>query len=199
SVSTLSFPSRQRRVNEPRCLGLELPEDSMFRYVAPALVLTLSLTTGISAQQLATVQGTVVDNSQGVLPGVSVTAIETGTGRQVTTVTDDRGRYRFENLNPGVYTLRMLLTGFATVEIATVAPTTMAVAALQETVTVTSESPLVDLTSSQVAGNIDRRQMEELPLQGRNWQELSLLVKGITANSVNERPGVDRDDQFQLN
>ena len=41
--------------------------------------------------------------------------------------------------------------------------------------------------------------MEELPLQGRNWQELSLLVKGITANSVTERPGVDRDDQFQLN
>jgi hypothetical protein len=144
-----------------------------------------------------------------VLPGVTVTATETSTGRQSIALTDERGRYRFDNMNPGVYTLRMSLSGFATVEVArlellvgtnaTVPTTTMAVAALQETIVVTSESPLVDLTSSQVAGNIDRRQMEELPLQGRNWQELSLLVKGITANSVTERPGVDRDDQFQLN
>jgi hypothetical protein len=41
--------------------------------------------------------------------------------------------------------------------------------------------------------------MAELPLQGRNWQELSLLVKGITVNNVDQRPGVARDDQFQLN
>ena len=51
--------------------------------------------------------------------------------------------------------------------------------------TVTAEAPLVDTSSSQVAGNVDRRQMEELPLQGRNWMELSKMVKGITANDVN--------------
>jgi hypothetical protein len=181
----------------------------MLRLMVPVLALALWLPAHVSAQQLATIQGTVVDDSRGVLPGVNLTATETGTGRQVVAVTDDRGRYRFDSLNPGVYTLRLSLSGFTTVEIArlellvgtnaTVPATTMAVAALQETVVVTSESPLVDLTSSQVAGNIDRRQMEALPLQGRNWQELSLLVKGITANSVAERPGVDRDDQFQLN
>ncbi len=55
------------------------------------------------------------------------------------------------------------------------------------------------MTSSQVAGNVDRRQMEELPLQGRNWMELSKLVKGITANDVDNTPGVSRDDMFQLN
>ena len=54
----------------------------------------------------------------------------------------------------------------------------MKVATLQETITVTSQAPLVNTTSSQVSGNIDRRQMAELPLQGRNWQELSLMVKG---------------------
>ena len=181
----------------------------MTRYMAALLAFACCLPANVSAQQLATVQGTIVDNSQSVLPGVTVTATETSTGRQSIALTDERGRYRFDNVNPGVYTLRMSLSGFATVEVArlellvgtnaTVPTTTMAVAALQETIVVTSESPLVDLTSSQVAGNIDRRQMEELPLQGRNWQELSLLVKGITANSVTERPGVDRDDQFQLN
>ena len=68
-----------------------------------------------------------------------------------------------------------------------------------ETVTVTGESPLVDISSSQVAGNVDRRQMEELPLQGRNWMELSNMVKGITANNMINTPGVGSDDMFQLN
>jgi hypothetical protein len=82
---------------------------------------------------------------------------------------------------------------------ATVPPAVLKVAGLEESILVTSQAPLVDITSSQVAGNIDRRQMEALPLQGRNWQELSLLIKGITVNNVAERPGVARDDQFQLN
>ena len=67
-----------------------------------------------------------------------------------------------------------------------------------ETVVVSSQAPLVDTTSPRVSGNIDRRQMAELPLQGRNWMELSLMVKGITANSIGNTPGVP-DDQFQLN
>ncbi|MBI1876393.1 MAG: TonB-dependent receptor [Acidobacteria bacterium] len=181
----------------------------MLRYAAPVLALALWLPAHASAQQNATVQGTVVDESQGVLPGVTVTATEISTGRQSIAVTNERGRYRFDNLNPGMYTLRIELTGFARVEVAnlellvgtnaTVPTTTMRVAALQETVMVTSEAPLVDISSNAVSGNIDRRQMEELPLQGRNWQELSLLVKGITANNITVRPGVDRDDQFQLN
>ena len=66
----------------------------------------------------------------------------------------------------------------------------MQVASLSETLTVTGESPLVDVSSTQVAGNVDRRQMEELPLQGRNWMELAMQVKGITANAVDTTPGV---------
>src|SRR5205807_3288591 len=74
------------------------------------------------------------------------------------------------------------------------------VATVSEAITVSAESPLIDTSSSQVAGNVDRRQMEDLPLQGRNWMELSKMVKGITANDVNNnRPGVDTDDMFQLN
>ena len=76
----------------------------------------------------------------------------------------------------------------------------MKLAQVSETLTVVGESPLVDTTSSQVAGNVDRRQMEELPLQGRNWMELSKLIKGITANDVGNSFGTwCRDDDFQLN
>jgi hypothetical protein len=160
------------------------------------------------AQAEATVSGTVVDESKGVLPGVTVTVTENTTGRILTAVTDERGEFRLPNVPPGTYRVQAELAGFATVVVPKIEllvgqnaniPFVLKVATLQETVTVTSEAPLVDISSSEVAGNIDRRQMEELPLQGRNWQELSLLVKGITANNVAERPGVNNDDQFQLN
>jgi len=71
---------------------------------------------------------------------------------------------------------------------------------VSETLTVIGETPLVDISSSQVAGNVDRRQMEELPLQGRNWMELSKLVKGVTANDVGNSIGTGAmDDLWQLN
>ena len=162
----------------------------------------------LGAQQNATVQGTVIDESKAAMPGTTVTATETSTGRQSFDVTREDGRYRIDNLPPGRYRLRIELPGFADAELdafellvganATVPPIMMKVAALAETVMVRGEAPLINVTSSQVAGNIDRRQMAELPLQGRNWQELSLMVKGITANSVTNTPGV-ADDQFQLN
>ena len=108
---------------------------------------------------------------------------------------------------PGRYKLQADLAGFASLILPDVEllvgqnrsiPFTMQVASLAETLTVTAESPLVDISSTQVAGNVDRRQMEELPLQGRNWMELAMQVKGITANAVDTTPGV-RDRQFQLN
>jgi hypothetical protein len=122
-------------------------------------------------------------------------------------VSDERGEYRMPNVQPGTYRVQAELPGFATVVVPTVEllvgqnasiPFVLKVAGLEETVTVTSEAPLVDVTSSEVAGNVDRRQMEELPLQGRNWLELSMMVKGITANNIGNTPGVD-DTQFQLN
>src|SRR3989442_10361414 len=69
----------------------------------------------------------------------------------------------------------------------------MSPSCLQETVTVSPESPLVDTTSSTVAANIDPRQMLELPINGRNWMDLSLLAPGALRNEgrrlVENRPG----------
>ena len=129
------------------------------------------------------------------------------TGRAHTTITDERGEYRVRGLAPGRYKVQAELSGFTTVVIPDIEllvgqnrslPFSLQVASLTETLTVTGESPLVDISSTQVAGNVDRRQMEELPLQGRNWMELAMQVKGITANAVDTTPGV-RDRQFQLN
>ncbi len=178
------------------------------RYVLSALAIAVVLPASAVAQERATVQGTVVDESQGVLPGVTVTATETSTGRGIFAVTDGRGEYRFDNLNPGTYSVQADLPGFRTMVVTDLellvgtnaeVPFTMQVGGIEEMIVVTSEVPLVDLTSSEIVGNVDRREMETLPLQGRNWLELSLIVKGVTANNVSVRPGVEDDDQFQLN
>jgi hypothetical protein len=177
------------------------------RVVTFGLTLLLGLVCAPAFAQVATITGTVTDETKAVLPGVTITATNLATGGQTAGVADERGEFRLLNLPPGQYRVQAELSGFSTVLLSSIEllvgqnatmPFVMKVAQLSETVTVSSEAPLVDVTSSQVAGNVNPRQMEELPLQGRNWLELSKLVKGITANEVTTGPGVS-DDMFQLN
>jgi hypothetical protein len=167
-----------------------------------------TLVGSVASAQQASIIGTAVDDTKSVLPGVSVTATDQAAGRQMVAITNERGEYRLLNVPPGKYTVQAELAGFSSVVLKDVEllvgqnatiPFVMKLAQVSETLTVVGETPLVDTTSSQVTGNVDRRQMEELPLQGRNWMELSKLIKGITANDVTNTPGVSRDDDFQLN
>jgi len=68
--------------------------------------------------------------------------------------------------------------------------------ALQESMTVTSAAPLIDVTQSKLGGNIDTRQMQELPINGRNWMQLTLLAPGSRADEsamiVRTEFGADR-------
>src|SRR5499426_2830624 len=105
------------------------------------------------------------------------------------TVTDERGNFRLP-VRIGNYRINAELTGFATVNRTTqmlvgqtgVVNFQLAPSTLQETVTVTSEAPLVNTATSGVGANIDPRQMSELPLNGRNWMDLSLLAPGARRN-----------------
>lgn len=169
--------------------------------------LVLLSTAGSALAQSASIIGTVTDSTKAVLPGATITATNIDTGLQTNAVSGPNGEYRLAPLNPGMYRLQAELQGFSTITVASVellvgqnatVPFTLAVAQLSESVTVTGEAPFVDTASSQVAGNVDRRQMESLPLQGRNWIELSNMVKGMTANNITNTPGVT-DDMFQLN
>jgi len=177
------------------------------RVVWYCLAALLWLGGGAAAAQEASIVGAATDETKAALPGVTITATALDTGRVFNAVTDERGEYRLRGLPPARYKLQAELAGFSTVVVPEVellvgqnrtVPFAMQVASLEETVTVTGESPLVDITSTQVGGNVDRRQMEELPLQGRNWMELAMQVRGVTANAVDNTPGV-RDRQFQLN
>jgi carboxypeptidase family protein len=146
----------------------------------------------IGYAQDSVMTGTVTDSTGAVLPGVTVTATNVDSGNTFVAVTDERGVFRLP-VRIGNYRITAELTGFATINRTTqmlVGQTStvnfqMAPSTLQETVTVTGEAPLVNTATSGVGANIDPRQMSELPLNGRNWMDLSLLAPGARRNEAN--------------
>jgi hypothetical protein len=142
--------------------------------------------------QDATITGTITDSTGGVLPGVSVTATHEASGITFEAVTDERGVFRMP-ARIGTYRLNAELSGF-TAATRTGLPVAvgqtvtvslqMAPSGVQESVTVTGEAPLLDVTSSSLGTNISQAQMEELPVNGRNWQDLGMLALGSRVNQV---------------
>ncbi len=158
--------------------------------------------------QEASIGGTVRDATGGVLPGVTVTAVHEATGNSFETVTDERGGFRVA-VRTGTYRVVLELPGFATLtrtglEVLVgqqiVVSFEMAPSGLQETLTVTAEAPLVDRASSQLGGNVDPRQLSELPVNGRNWLDLTSLTPGSRTNATAEAPvGGEARGTYQLN
>ena len=135
----------------------------------------------------AELRGTVVDPSGGALPGTTITATHVDTGTSRTTVTTETGAYVMPALPTGLYNIRAEITGFSTVlkegirlavgESATL-NFTLKLASVQETITVAGESPLVDTKKSDLSGHVEPKQIENLPLNGRDWLGLVALVPG---------------------
>ncbi len=140
---------------------------------------------------LAELRGSVTDESGAVLPGVTVTAVQTETGTSRTAVSGERGAYLMPALPLGTYKITVEMSGFATVVRegfvlgvgqSAVVSFTMKIATLSETLTVTGESPLVETKQSDLGGRVLTSQIEALPLSGRNWLELVSLVPGARGN-----------------
>jgi hypothetical protein len=162
--------------------------------------------------QEATLTGTVTDATGGVLPGVTVTAVNDATGNTFTAVTDALGIYRIP-VRVGAYRITMELPGFTTVTqmgVQVLVGQTASINAelkpstVQETVTVTADAPLLNVTTSSLGGNIDPTQVQELPANGRNWLALAMLAPGSRTSSTNAvTPLPDRNGgearEFQLN
>ena len=159
--------------------------------------------------QEAVLTGTITDSTGAVLPGVTVTAVNEASGNNYEAVTDARGVYRIP-VRVGGYKVTANLAGFGDVMRTGVQLLVgqtitlnlqMAPSTLQETVTVTGEAPLIETQSSELAGNIDPRQVQDLPVAGRNWLSLALLAPGNRTNAQGALPVQDRVDvrEFQLN
>jgi hypothetical protein len=151
-----------------------------------------------SAYAQATLAGTIRDNSGAVLPGVTVAASSPALIEKTrTAVTDGTGQYRITELPPGTYSATFTLQGFTTVKRdgirvsgSGVVPVNveLAVGALQETVTVTGEAPLVDTQTTRRETVLDASTINSLPVT-RNYSGLLYATPNLTV-----QPGVNASD-----
>ncbi len=155
---------------------------------ALALLASLCAPSWVMAQTgTGTIDGRVHDESRASLPGATVTAKNVATGLTRSATVSGTGTYRVSALPAGAYDVTATLTGFSSqltkaVEVrigesATV-DFSMKVGAVSETVEVLGETPLVQSTTSDVGQVITQKMVENIPLNGRKFQDLSLLVPG---------------------
>src|SRR5688572_2017573 len=156
------------------------------------LVPTASLAQGGGASSTGTIQGRVADSSGAVLPGVTVTATSPSMIGAQSQVTNENGNYRFPAVPPGSYTLAFELTGFNTVkreavEVALGFTATinaeLAIASLQETLTVTGESPVIDTSATRVQQNFKLEQLNSIP-NGRDMWALLAATPGVIMSRI---------------
>ncbi len=153
-------------------------------------VVGLLIPAALSAQALGTITGVVKDPSDAVLPGVTVEASSPALIEKTrTVVTEANGQFSILNLPPGTYNVTFSLTGFSTVNrqalevsvgVTVAVNITMRVGAIAETVTVTGETPVVDLQSTAQTTVADARAFKELPTGG-SWVNMAQLVPAINS------------------
>ena len=164
------------------------------RRAVPLLLALVSLALGApapaAAQSTATLQGSVTDAQNAIVPGVSITIRNTATGLERATVTDAAGQYAAASLQPGHYTVIGHLDGFQdqTREVDLAPAQTivinlrLGVAALAENVTVSGAAPLIDTATVSVGQVMVERTVQEIPLNGRHFVDLGpLMPGGVTA------------------
>ena len=148
--------------------------------------------------QTGQINGVITDNTGAVLPGATVKAVEAPTGLSRDTVTGVDGRYIFTLLRPTTYDITAELPGFRSSQRKGVllqanenltANFALEIGAIAETVTVTSESAVVDVTSAALSEVVDSKRIVELPLNGRDAAKLSTLVAGMVLTQVDQESG----------
>ena len=164
-----------------------------WRRVSAGCVLLLGLASGAFAQAAASIAGTVRDTSGAVLPGVTVEASSPVLIEKVrTVVTDGGGQYRIEQLRGGVYTVTFSLSGFNTLKrdgielagsFAATVNADLKVGSLTETITVTGETPVVDVLSATKQRVVDQELLVAIPT-GRTPQVAAFLIPGVSLSNV---------------
>src|SRR5687768_14294300 len=172
------------RVGGPRRMCMRL------RTVLLAIGFVIALPLGAFAQ--ASITGAVRDSSGGVLPGVTVEASSPVLIEKVrNAVTDGSGQYRIVDLRPGTYTVTFTIPGFSAVRREGVALTgtfvatinaDMRIGSLEETITVTGESPIVDVQSVRRQVSVDGDVIASIP-SSRSYGSLFQLIPAVTGGS----------------
>src|SRR5712664_4098607 len=178
--------------------------DSVRGVIFLLTVSLLCVAPAIAQSPNSTINGLVLDPSGAAIAGAQIVVVNDATGVQYTAKTNGEGIYVVPNLPPGPYRIQVSNSGFKTiikpdivihVQDAIVIKFTLPIGAASEIVTVQGGTPLVNTENAAVGTVIDRRFVENLPLNGRSFNTLLQLTPGVTiVPSQGTRPG-----QFSIN
>ena len=161
-----------------------------------ALMACLAIGTASAAQETinqGTIGGRVLDAQGAAVPGALVTVRQTDTGVTIEATTDTNGRFRFPYLRIGPYELRAKLQGFKehartlvlSAGSAFDLPITLDVAGIDTAVTVLADILSLETARSQIVGTVPQAEVQNLPMNGRNFLDLALLVPGVSPTNTN--------------
>src|ERR687897_3769631 len=162
-----------------------------------ALLVALSFSASAFAQgggasSTGTIQGRVTDAQGAIMPGVAVTATSPALIQPQTTVTSETGNYRFPAVPPGTYELSYELAGFNSLKRSGISITLgftaqvnveLALATLQETVTVSGASPVIDTSTTRVQQNFKMEQLQSIP-NGRDMWALLAVTPAVQMSRI---------------
>ena len=181
----------------------------MKRFPLPLFVLIIVLTRAAVGQSPnAAISGLVLDPSGRAIIGAEIIIANDDLGIRYSVVTNGEGIYAHANLPPGRYHIQVSKPGFKTlikpeivlnVQDALAINFTLPVGAVAETVTVAAGTSLVNTESGSVSTVVDRKFVENLPLNGRSFQDLILLTPGIVTNTPQSTALSDSNGQFSVN
>ena len=162
----------------------------MIQHVMKAFLFVILGTTMMLGQgTTGSISGTVADETGGVIPGITVTVTHVDTSNSRSVVSNDLGRYLVSNLQVGAYEVKGELAGFQTsirtgIELtlgrSLVVNLAMTVGEISQQVTVTGEASLVETTQTSLSGLVTTTQIQDLPLNGRNFTQLTLLEASVS-------------------
>jgi hypothetical protein len=162
---------------------------SVFGLVVVLALLTRGSASFGQATASSTVEGTVLDKTQSTIGGAEVVITSKATGATRSTTSSEVGTFRFDLLQAGIYSVKVSKPGFSTV-VQTVellvgqtssANVTLNPGAVSETIEVTGQAPLLDTAKTSVSQDITPKEVEELPMVGRDVANLAYLAPGVKA------------------
>ena len=160
---------------------------SFIKVLAFSVLLVAAGALNLAAQNTASIQGTVKDQSGAVLAGAEVSATNVETGQTRTASSSASGDFHLPSLAVGTYDIHVGMTGFQstvrkgitlTIGRDAVVDFSLQVGNVSEQVTVTGEAPLIETTTATVSGTVDQKQMRDIPLNARSFIELVPLQTG---------------------
>jgi len=153
-------------------------------FFVSAIVLCLSAVAFAQSGTTGAIGGTVQNPNKEVVPNAEVTVKSQDTNKEATATSDDQGRFKVVNLQPGQYTLTVASSGFTTftqqnivveVGLETKIEVSLSIGQITNTVDISAEAPVINTTQQDFSNNYNQTSINELPINGRRWSNFALL------------------------